>query len=69
MARLRFTAIPTPANAEDDQRIYAVAKNGEYAGWVETSRAEEGWMAYRPTGDPVGARFDTRRGFAGGTQS
>lgn len=61
MARLRFTAIPTPANAEDDQRIYAVAKDGEYAGWVETRRSEKGWLAYRPTGEPVGARFDTRR--------
>ncbi len=61
MARLRLTQIPTPADAEDDQRIYAVAKNDEYAGWVETSRAQEGWAAYRPTGDPVGGRFDTRR--------
>jgi hypothetical protein len=64
MARPRFTQIPTPADAEDDERIYAVAKNGEYAGWVETSRAQEGWAAYRPTGDPIGARFDTRRAAA-----
>jgi len=61
MARLRFTQIPAPADAEDNQRTYAVARNGEYAGWVETSRAGKGWEAYRPTGDPVGAQFGTRR--------
>ncbi|MFN8517398.1 MAG: hypothetical protein U0841_33500 [Chloroflexia bacterium] len=61
MARLRFTQIPAPADAEDDQRTYAVAKNGEYAGWVETSRSGKGWDAYRPSGDAVGARFGTRR--------
>jgi hypothetical protein len=61
MARLRFTQIPTPANAEDDQRAYAVANNGEYAGWVETNRAQEGWAAYQPNGDPVGVQFGTRR--------
>jgi hypothetical protein len=61
MARLRFTQIPTPADAEDDQRTYAVSKEGEYAGWVETSHAVHGWEAFRPSGDPVGMRFETRR--------
>jgi hypothetical protein len=61
MARLRFTQIPAPADAEDDQRVYAVARDGEYAGWVETNRTTRGWEAYRPTGDPVGGRFGTRR--------
>jgi hypothetical protein len=61
MTRLRFTQIPAPADAEDEQRTYAVSNEGEYAGWVETYGTGQGWEAYRPTGSPVGVRFETRR--------
>jgi hypothetical protein len=61
MPRLRFTQIPAPANAEDDQRTYAVAREGEYIGWVESYGTGRGWEAFRPTGEPVGGRFATRR--------
>ena len=68
MTELRFTAIPTPAQAEDGQEHFAVSTPTGYAGWIESHPAARRgdpagarrWAAYGPDGARVGRWFVSR---------
>ena len=61
MDKLHLTLIPTPADAEADQRNYAVTVDQTYIGWVESRPQQRRWAAYRANGALVSEQFATRR--------
>ena len=60
MADVRLTPIPVAANADDDQRNYAVTVDSHYVGWIEWHPQTKQWLAYRANGSPIGTRFASR---------
>jgi hypothetical protein len=61
MADVRLDPIPTAADADDDQRSYAVIVDGLYAGRVESQPNARFWAAYRPNGGLISNQFTSRR--------
>lgn len=61
MDGIRLTPIPTPADAPDEQRSYAVLAGETYVGRVESHHPGRRWAAYRANGALVSDQFVRRR--------